>query len=266
MDGTFKVVREPFVQLYSVHAFVKKEGNVQQVPLAFILMSGRRRTDYVHVLRAILDRMPHRPAVQAVVSDFEAALWSAVKEVLPGVQHRGCAFHFSQALWRSVQSVGLQSEYTSDDAVNRICRKTMALPFLPAAVIADEFQRLEASSNHPKVRAHLAYVRRTWLASSVWPPSSWSVFGQPVRTNNDVEGWHYRLNVRANHGRLHLYQLIQLLHGPIVDISVRLLSDGATTRHQRSTYSKLHTRVATYWTQYTAGQCHCLSFVIALIT
>jgi len=52
----------------------------------------------------------------------------------------------------------------------------------------------------------------TWVESTVWPPSMWSVFRQPVRTNNDVEGWHCRLNVKANRGRLNLYQLIQLLH------------------------------------------------------
>jgi len=51
--------------------------------------------------------------------------------------------------------------------------------------------------------------------------STWSVFHEPVRTNNDVEGWHYRLNVKANHGRLNLYPLIQLLHAEsqLVDAS-----------------------------------------------
>ena len=75
---------------------------------------------------------------------------------------------------------------------NRICRKTMALPFLPANVVAEEFQRLEKGTTHPKVNAHLTYVRRTWLENAMWPPSASSMFGQPVRTNNDVEGWHRR--------------------------------------------------------------------------
>ena len=103
LDGTFKVVREPFRQLSSVHAFVKRNGQLKQVPLAFVLMTSRRRVDYVRVLQALLDALPQPPAVQAVVSDFEAALWSAVRDVFPGVAQRVCEFHFSQAVWRNVQ-------------------------------------------------------------------------------------------------------------------------------------------------------------------
>lgn len=34
-----------------------------------------------------------------------------------------------------------------------------------------------------------------------------------IRTNNDVEGWHNKLNSRCGgHGSLNMYQLIQLLH------------------------------------------------------
>ena len=102
-----------------------------------------------------------------------------------------------------------------------VCRKTMALPFLPAASIPLAFQDVVDNNRNSQLMRHLEYVRVTWVESTVWPPSTWSVFRQPVRTNNDVEGWHCRLNVKVNHGRLNLYQLIQLLHAEsqLVDIS-----------------------------------------------
>ena len=145
VDGTFKVARSPFVQLFSIHAFVRKDGQLKQLPLAFAVMSRRRRKDYKRVLRALLESLPCTPKVQALVTDFEAAVWSATRKVLPSVALRGCAFHYAQAVWRNVQSVGLQSLYTTDDEINRVCRKTMALPFLPADAIVDEFDSLQQS-------------------------------------------------------------------------------------------------------------------------
>ena len=106
--------------------------------------------------------------MQAVVSDFESALWSAVSKVLPGVHHRGCAFHFCQALWRSIQGVGLQAAYLSNDAINRVCWKTMALPFLPENVIVAEFEKVRQANSDDMMAQHLDYVQRTWLDRTVW--------------------------------------------------------------------------------------------------
>ena len=54
--------------------------------------------------------------------------------------------------------------------------------------------------------------------------TTWSVFRQPVQTNNDMEGWHYPLNNKASHGQLNLYKLIQLLYAQkltCVDLATR---------------------------------------------
>ena len=66
---------------------------------------------------------------------------------------------------------------------------------------------------------------------------------------------HCRLNAKANHGRLNLYKLIQLLHNEatLVTINVRLLSDGRTLRLQRKKYTHMHSRLMKYWDEYSAG-------------
>ena len=160
------------------------------------------------------------------------------------VQHSGCG------------SAG--GAYSKNEAINRVCWKTIALPFLPADCINDAFQELEASTDHALhalVTSHLQYVRRQWIDSTIRPPSSWSVCRQTVRTNNDVKGWHRRLNGRANRSNLNLYQLIQLLHteAMLVQMDLCLMSEIGTSRHQRKSYTELHTQIHKNWDEFTAG-------------
>jgi len=107
-----------------------------------------------------------------------------------------------------------QSAYAKDDVINRqrLPQDTdaPAYSFLPADVIGDEVGKLEqvaAARDDTRVQKHLQYVRRNWV-DGCWRSATWSVFRQPVRINNYVEGWHHRPNVKARHGRLNLSQLL----------------------------------------------------------
>ncbi len=53
VDGTSKVVKAPFTQLFTIHSFVRSGECTKQIPLAFILMSGKRKRDYRKILKVV---------------------------------------------------------------------------------------------------------------------------------------------------------------------------------------------------------------------
>ena len=69
MDATFKIIRPPFTQLFSIHAFIRHGESMKQVPLVYVMMSGKRKVDYIAVLQAIKDLMPST-RVSKVMIDF----------------------------------------------------------------------------------------------------------------------------------------------------------------------------------------------------
>lgn len=103
IDGTFKLCRQPFTQLLTINAFVKHEDHAKQVPLLFVLMSGRKKNDYCKVFKKHLEILPSAPAAEQITLDFERAVWAALRKVMPQAKLQGCVFHWTQALWRKVR-------------------------------------------------------------------------------------------------------------------------------------------------------------------
>ena len=254
VDATFKVVRRPFTQLLTVNAFVRHDTALKQLPLIMCIMTRRRKEDYTAVMESIKN-MLEESRLQRFVLDFEDAMWRALDRVFPQVERKGCAFHFAQALWRHIQDEGLQHSYTKDEGTYKFLRKVMALCYIPAQHIAGIFQRLVRESPSETISKFLTYVDRTWIASTIWPPASWSVYHMSIRTNNDLEGWHNRLNSRGR-PQMNLYTLISLLfdESSLVPTQVRLVSDNKLRRCQRKSSRVMEARIHKLWSEYEDGE------------
>ena len=116
MDGTFKSCPRLFSQLYSIHGSYRDHV----IPLVYCLLCEKSRATYHAVFNKIRDRMAEldltfSPAT--FITDFESAILPALQHNFPASTHQGCYFHFTQAIWRQVQTTGLQQAYDSDERV-----------------------------------------------------------------------------------------------------------------------------------------------------
>ncbi len=97
------------------------------------------------------------------------------------------------------------------------------------------------------------YVQRTWITNHNWSIASWCQHYRKLRTNNDVEGWHTRLNVhcgRRQHGNgLPLYMLIDVLakEAQLIELYEEMLIQHHTLRVKRKTYMLLNTKLFSLW-------------------
>ena len=136
----------------------------------------------------------------------------------------------------------LKQVLREDRGTRALIQKVMALPFLEEEDIRLHFQRLQQTANTAPLRQFTNYVSSTWIESITWPPSSWSVFMQSVRTNNDVEGWHNGLHTRAqDKSQLPMYLLIDLLYkeAKLTSLNVCMVSEKKLRQVQWRIYRQI---------------------------
>ena len=68
--------------------------------------------------------------VKRIILDFESAIWGACHEVLPGIEVKGCVFHFTQAIYCKVVDLGFKVAYQTSGPLQAYIHKLMQLPFL----------------------------------------------------------------------------------------------------------------------------------------
>ena len=109
--GHLKSHQKVLRKFFSINGFLKAEsGKIIQVPLAFFFMRKRRAVNYVEIFKAIKNLLLII-SVEEIVSDFEKAVFKAVKKCFPGVHHFVCFFHWKQAILRKAREISFATEY-----------------------------------------------------------------------------------------------------------------------------------------------------------
>lgn len=194
--------------------------------------------------------------VQCVTLDYEAAVWEAIKREFEDVQLHGCAFHWSQAVWRKAQQLGIQPEYEKGNSVHQFMRRIFSLQLVPAEHISPILDELEQRSPNDQISALLQYINNTWLQSSIWSVNTWSQYGRAIRTNNDLESWHNRLNRRAGKEALNFYILVQLLfkEARLIPVDIALMSAGNLKKQQKRWTRRVQGTLFETWAKYRGGE------------
>ncbi|CAF1379461.1 unnamed protein product [Rotaria magnacalcarata] len=231
MDDTFSIFPSMFDQVYKIHA-IKYD---QSCPCVFGLLPNRQKNTYHFMfqeLKAIAAQMKMNFSPKLIMSDFEAGLLSVVALEFVTTTSLSCYFHFTQAIYRAIQRVGLSTAYNNDDDIKKYCRQLMALPLIPEAIIEDTYDELIAtipSTLKETLKDLLQYFQEQWLNKvSI---SQWCVHGLNIRTNNNAEGdlflllnsefylvilhlaFHSRFNRRVQINHPNIWSFIKLLQG-----------------------------------------------------
>ena len=198
-DGTFKTAPPLFNQLYSKHGIVN--GDV--LPLVYTLMANETEEHY-NKLFSELKALGPTLSPRTIMTDFEHAAINAFKAVFPDSDQQGCFFHFSQCLFQSILSNGLQQLYESDAGFALKMRMIAAIAFVPVADVVMSFEHLINNTDFPEeAQSVLDYFEDTWIGRPNHrlihrPPHFdhvlWNCFNAAKfcasKINNACERWH----------------------------------------------------------------------------
>ena len=94
IDGTFKIVPDPFYQCLIIMSFNKTLG--VYVPMVYILMTAKTHWLYWHALHWVVVATKFRLDPFLVTCNFDKPSHNAVREQFKHVLLNGCLFHWKQ--------------------------------------------------------------------------------------------------------------------------------------------------------------------------
>lgn len=250
MDGTFKMAPAMFLQIFSIH--VKVMDVMRPVCIALLPYKNEATyTRFLNLLRTAAGQHGHQFNPPIVCIDFESAMITSDQQIYPNARIRGCLFHYSQAIWRHVQLLGLTVRYNDDAEFNRVVRRATALPLLPPDRVDEVWLEAINEVAEPDAAAQqfMDYVTTTWVDNMVarFPIEIWTQFDNisGTRTNNHLESWHSTLNRQMNRPHPNVFALIETLQleQQRVEQNHRLLQAGGEKPKQRLTYQRTTERL-----------------------
>ena len=216
-------------------------------------------------------RCPLFNPVTAIV-DFETAEHKAILSVFPNTTLRGCLFHFCQCQLKQFKGVPF---ITTDEVLRSLLYSLFGLPFLPLSDVVNAWTELKTRLwfLYPtsKISEYIAYFEKTWLLSTIYPPSLWNInsaveYDEP-RTNNASEGGNNAINAAFSSTHPSIWVFIETLskfHSETELKYLQMAAGGQPTERPKKQWrvreEKLKRLVANYDPNAKIDFCRCIGY------
>lgn len=159
-DATFKTLpalRDAY-QLFIVSLQVRRTV----YPMMIAVMERKTTQAYELVFRC-LNRYLRGTEIKKSFTDYEYAVINAVKLVFPQCEIRGCFFHFSKAVSRRAEKLGLYKLANDTNTIKCGINYATTLALLPADLISEGIAVVEGKlTNSLRCRNFISYLKRQW--------------------------------------------------------------------------------------------------------
>lgn len=224
VDGTFKIVPQPFAQLFTIGYVVQG----RMFPAVYALLTNKRTETYRLVFDYLFSYLTVdgtiTPALESIMSDFEHQIRNAIAQAakansimkdLP-LRVDGCYFHYVQALHHNAKELSLchhLKENMEGAKYYSIMKLLAALANLRVEHVRAAYDEIKARykstiERHASLSAFFQYYEREWLSDI----EKWNVFDAlSYRTNNHMEGWHRGINEAVKNRTRNIWLFVQTL-------------------------------------------------------
>jgi hypothetical protein len=211
MDGTFYTTPRFFAHVYIIHYF----KGYKCFPLLYCFLTDKQQNTYVKMLNLVKNFLNRTGVAYNPIEfhvDFEASMINAIRIVHTLAIIRGCYFHFGKAIYRKIQDLGLSNCYRNSTEFKFFVNMVSVLPLVPLNLLEEAIYLCVTLKpvNNDLVERFFSYLMNTWLLENsrfpvdVW--THWNNFGP--RTNNNLEGFHIKLNRLLKKAHLNCFHII----------------------------------------------------------
>jgi hypothetical protein len=127
MDGTFYTYPKNFYQLFIIY-YVQ---NYKYKPFAYFLLPNKPQVAYEKMFDFVVLKNVGIKNISNIIVDFEAAIENGLMNKFANVVIRYCVFHYSQAVYRKLKSLGLETKYRKNTEFRLHIKCILCFSFIP---------------------------------------------------------------------------------------------------------------------------------------